>query len=179
MQQLKGSKTEKNLWSAFSGEAMARSRYHFYAEVARREGYEQLGDVFDITASNEKAHAKLWLEQLDGIGTTEENLVAAAGGEKYEWSEMYKQFASDAKEEGFTKFAKMFEMVASVEKDHEERYNTLIENLKKGMVFKKDNMVMWICRNCGYVHVAQEAPQMCPLCQKPRSYFEIRDKIIK
>ncbi len=176
MKELKGTKTEQNLWSAFSGESMARNRYHYYAEKARQEGYEQIGDVFDITASNEKAHAKLWLDQLDGIGTTEENLVAAAGGEKYEWSEMYKQFAKEAKEEGFDQLATLFEMVGAVEKDHEERYNTLVENLKKGLVFKRDNIVIWICRNCGHIHVAEEAPQMCPVCRKPRSYFEIKQQ---
>lgn len=176
MKELKGTKTEQNLWSAFSGESMARNRYNYYAEKARQEGYEQIGGIFDLTAANEKAHAELWLKQLDGIGTTEENLVAAAGGEKYEWSEMYKQFAQEAKEEGFDQLATLFEMVGAVEKEHEERYNTLVENLKKGIVFKRDKIVIWICRYCGHIHIAEEAPQVCPVCRSPRSFFEIKQE---
>lgn len=176
MKELKGSKTERNLWEAFGGESKARNRYNYYADVARREGYEQIGDIFDVTAANEKAHAKLWLKELGEIRSTEENLKTAAAGEHQEWTDMYKQFAEEAREEGFDRLATLFEMVGAVEKEHEERYNTLIENLKQGIVFERDETVIWLCRNCGYIHIAKEAPKTCPICRKPQSYFEIKSK---
>lgn len=176
MKELKGSKTERNLWEAFGGESKARNRYNYYAKVARKEGYEQIGDIFDVTAANEMAHAKLWLKELGEIRSTEENLKTAAAGEHQEWTDMYKQFADEAREEGFDRLASLFEMVGAVEKEHEERYNTLIENLKQGIVFERDDTVIWLCRNCGYIHIAKDAPKTCPICRKPQSYFEIKAK---
>ena len=160
--ELKGSKTEANLWIAFAGESQARNKYDYYASKAKKEGYEQIAALFQETALNEKEHAKLWFKALGGIGNTAENLVAAAAGEHEEWSEMYAGMARTAEEEGFLELAAQFEGVAKIEKAHEERYLKLLENLKNGEVFKKDGKVLWFCRNCGHVELAVEAPAVCP-----------------
>ena len=172
--ELKGSKTEANLWTAFAGESQARNKYDYYASKARKEGFEQIAAIFEETALNEKEHAKLWFKALDGIGSTDENLVAAAAGENYEWTNMYAEMARTAEEEGFLALAAQFEGVAKIEKTHEERYLKLLDNLKKGEVFKKGEKVMWFCRNCGHVEIAENAPQVCPVCNHPRSYFQIK-----
>jgi len=170
---LKGSKTEKNLWTAFEGESKARNKYTFYASVAKKEGYEQIADIFSITADNEKEHAKLWFKFLGGIGDTAANLKDAAAGENYEWSQMYKEFEKEAREEGFEEIANHFKKVAEVEAEHEKRYLALLKNVENGTVFKKDEVVKWRCRNCGYVHVGKEAPAVCPACAHPQKYFEL------
>ena len=172
--ELKGSKTEANLWKAFAGESQARNKYDYYASKAKKEGYEQIAALFQETALNEKEHAKLWFKALDGIGTTAENLVAAAAGENEEWTSMYAEMARTAEEEGFLELAAQFEGVARIEKAHEERYLKLLENLKNGEVFKKGNKVLWFCRNCGHVELAVEAPAGCPVCHHPQSYFQIK-----
>ena len=172
--ELKGSKTEANLWIAFAGESQARNKYDYYASKAKKEGYEQIAALFQETALNEKEHAKLWFKALGGIGNTAENLVAAAAGEHEEWSEMYAGMARTAEEEGFLELAAQFEGVAKIEKAHEERYLKLLENLKNGEVFKKDGKVLWFCRNCGHVELAVEAPAVCPVCRHPQSYFQIK-----
>ncbi len=176
MAELKGSKTEANLLAAFSGESQARNKYSYYASKAKKEGYEQIAAIFTETADNEKEHAKLWFKQLHGgdVPDTITNLKDAASGENYEWTEMYAEFAKVAKEEGFDEIAAMFEGVGAVEKEHEERYLALLKNVEEGKVFKKDQVVMWKCRNCGHIHVGNEAPQVCPVCAHPRSYFEVR-----
>lgn len=176
MANLKGSKTEANLLTAFSGESQARNKYTYFASQAKKEGYEQIADIFLETAENEKEHAKLWFKQLNGgaVPKTAENLKAAAEGENYEWTTMYADFAKIAKEEGFDEIAKAFEGVADVEKLHEERYLALLKNVESGMVFKKDKVAVWKCRNCGYVHVGEEAPTVCPVCKHPQSYFELK-----
>ncbi|WP_039766702.1 rubrerythrin [Caldicellulosiruptor sp. F32] len=174
MKDLKGTQTEKNLWAAFAGESQARNKYTYFASQARKEGYEQIAAIFEETAENEKEHAKLFFKFLNGIGNTAENLKAAAEGEHYEWSEMYKEFARVAREEGFDEIATAFEFVAKVEEKHEERYRKLLENVENGKVFVKDDVVVWKCRNCGYVHVGKEAPKVCPTCKHPQSFFEIR-----
>ena len=174
--ELKGSKTEKNLQAAFAGESQARNKYTYFASKAKKEGYNQISNIFLETANNEKEHAKIWFKLLNGIGNTEENLIAAAAGEKYEWTEMYKVFAEEAKEEGFDNIAALFEMVAKIEKEHHERYETLLKNIREGKVFKKDNVVIWQCANCGHIHVALEAPAVCPVCSHPQSYFQIEAK---
>lgn len=171
--QLKGSRTEKNLWAAFAGESQARNRYTFFASVARREGYEQIAAVFEETASNEKEHAKRILKFLGGIGSTEENLLAGVNGENHEWTSMYPEFARVAEEEGFEEIARFFLKVAEVEKEHERRYRALLENLKSGQVFKKEAPVRWRCRNCGYVHSGNAAPETCPVCAHPQAFFEL------
>lgn len=172
---LKGTKTEKNLLEAFAGESMARNNYTYFASQAKKEGYEQISDIFLKTADNEKAHAKIWYKLINnGIGTTLENLAAAANGENYEWTDMYKKFAQEAREEGFDQIATLFEGVGKVEKDHEERYRKLYDNVKNGEVFKKKTKTIWICRNCGHVHDAEEAPLKCPVCDHPQSYFQIK-----
>ena len=171
--ELKGSQTEKNLMEAFAGESQARNKYTYFASKARKEGYNQIASLFEETANNEKEHAKLWFKALEGgeIKTTEENLLAAAEGENYEWTDMYAGFAKTAREEGFTQLAAQFEMVAKIEKRHEERYRKLLENVKKGEVFQKGSIVMWECGNCGHIHVAEKAPELCPVCRHPKAYF--------
>lgn len=176
--ELKGSKTEKNLMEAFAGESQARNKYTYFASKAKKEGYEQIADIFTETANNEKEHAKMWFKLLNGgeIGTTKENLKAAAAGENYEWTDMYADFAKTAREEGFDHIAYLFEEVAKIEKEHEERYMTLLGNVENDLVFKKGEETVWICRNCGHVYVGEEAPKVCPVCSHPQSYFEKRAK---
>ena len=175
MKSLKGTKTEKNLMKAFAGESQARNKYTYYASQAKKDGYEQIAEIFTETADNEKEHAKLWFKYLNGgaIPTTEENLLDAAAGEHGEWTSMYKKMAKDAREEGFTELAYKFEAVAAIEKRHEERYNRLSQLLKEKKVFKKSEKKMWICRNCGHVYVGESAPEVCPVCNHPKAYFEI------
>ena len=175
MKELKGTKTEKNLMEAFAGESQARNKYTYYASVAKKEGYEQIAAVFEETASNEKEHAKMWFKELHGgsVPGTIENLIDAAKGENGEWTEMYKRMAEEAREEGFIEIAEKFEGVAAIEKRHEERYNKLLENVKKNTVFKKTEEKVWICRNCGHIYVGKEAPKVCPVCNHPQAYFEL------
>ena len=172
--ELKGSKTEANLWKAFAGESMARNKYDYFASKAKKEGYEQFAAIFQETSGNEKEHAKLWFKELGGIGDTPANLKAAAAGEKEEWTQMYREMAETAKEEGFEKLAFLFEGVGKIEKEHEERYLTLLKNLEEGVVFKRGDEYMWECRNCGHIHIGKEAPEVCPVCAHPRAYFELR-----
>lgn len=172
--ELKGSKTEKNLMAAFSGESEARNKYTYFASKAKKEGYEQIAALFLETAENEKEHAKLWFKALNGINDTATNLLAAAEGEHYEWTDMYEQFAKDAEEEGFAGLAKQFRGVGQVEKHHEERYRELLDNVKNNNVFLKPGEIVWECRNCGHLHVGTEAPAVCPVCNHPQSYFEER-----
>ena len=172
--ELKGSKTEANLRIAFSGESEARNKYTYFASTAKKEGYEQIAALFQETADNEKEHAKLWFKALGGLGNTAQNLESAAGGEHYEWEEMYAEMAKTAEEEGFLDLAAQFEGVAKIEKTHEERYLKLLENLKNGEVFKKGEKVMWFCRNCGHVEIAESAPAVCPVCKHPQAYFQIK-----
>lgn len=172
---LKGSRTEKNLLEAFVGESMARNKYTFYASKAKKEGYEQIASLFLETADNEKEHAKLWFKALhDGMPSTLENLLDAANGENFEWTDMYARMAKEAREEGFEELAILFEGVGKIEKEHEERYRQLIKNLEEGKVFEKNGIVIWKCRNCGHIHVGKEAPQICPVCKHPQAYFEIK-----
>lgn len=174
---LKGSKTEANLLAAFAGESQARNKYTFYASKAKKEGYVQIGNLFQETADNEKEHAKIWFKQLhDGMPDTIANLKDAAAGENYEWTEMYAEFAKVAKEEGFDHIAYLFEEVGKVEKEHEERYRALLENVEGGTVFVKDEIVIWQCSNCGHIHVGTSAPDVCPVCDHPQSYFQIQAK---
>lgn len=173
MKDLTGSKTEKNLQAAFAGESQARNKYTYFASAAKKEGYEQIAAIFQETADNEKEHAKIWFKYLNGIGDTAANLKAAAAGENYEWTSMYKGFAEDAREEGFTELAALFEMVANIEKTHDERYQALLKNLDDGKVFLKDGSVIWRCRNCGHIHVGKNAPEVCPVCKHPKAYFEL------
>ena len=174
--ELKGSQTEKNLMAAFSGESEARNKYTYFASKARKEGYEQIAAIFEETALNEKEHAKIWFKLLnDGeIPSTLENLNAAAAGENFEWTDMYDGFAKTAREEGFDRIAYLFEAVGQIEKEHEARYKKLIENLQDGLVFSKDGDKIWKCRNCGHIVVGKEAPAVCPVCNHPQSYFEIK-----
>ena len=169
--ELKGSKTEKNLQIAFAGESQARNKYTYFASKAKKDGYVQIANIFEETANNEKEHAKLWFKALGGIGDTSENLLAAAEGENYEWTEMYKEFAKVAREEGFDKIAAQFEGVALIEKRHEERYRKLLANIKSGLVFSKDGDTIWECANCGHIHIGKEAPLECPVCAHPQAYF--------
>ena len=171
--ELKGSKTEKNLQIAFAGESQARNKYTYFASKAKKDGYVQIANIFEETANNEKEHAKLWFKALGGIGDTSENLLAAAEGENYEWTEMYKEFAKVAREEGFDKIAAQFEGVALIEKRHEERYRKLLANIKGGLVFSKDGDTIWECANCGHIHIGKDAPQVCPVCAHPQAYFFI------
>jgi rubrerythrin len=173
MPELKGSRTEANLLAAFAGESQARNKYDYFASKARKEGYEQIAAFFEETAGNEKEHAKLWYKLAHGIGSTEENLVTAAEGENYEWTEMYKEFAKVADEEGFTEIARLFRGVAAIEKHHEERYRALLDNVKQEKVFKKDAEMLWICRNCGHIYTGREAPNTCPVCDHPKAYFQL------
>lgn len=172
--ELKGSKTEKNLMEAFAGESQARNKYTYFASKAKKEGYEQIAAIFEETANNEKEHAKMWFKLLNGgeIKSTKENLKAAAEGENFEWTDMYKEFAKTAKEEGFDDIAFLFEEVAKIEKHHEERYLKLLGNINDNLVFSKNEEVVWICRNCGHVYVGKDAPKVCPVCNHPQSYFE-------
>ena len=172
--ELKGSKTEKNLATAFAGESQARNKYTYFASVARKEGYEQIAAIFEQTANNEKEHAKLWFKALGELGTTAENLLAAAEGENYEWTDMYDQFAREAEEEGFTRLAYQFRAVAAIEKSHEERYRALLSNVEMQQVFEKAEETMCECRNCGHLVIGKKAPEVCPVCAHPKSYFEVR-----
>ncbi len=172
--ELKGSKTEANLWEAFAGESKACLKYLYYASKARKEGYEQIAAFFEETAGNEKEHAKLWFKALDGIQTTAENLIDAAEGEHEEWTEMYKRMSETAREEGFHSLADAFAAVGKVEKSHEERYMKLAENMEEGVVFKRSNIRVWYCRNCGHLEYGLEAPEVCPVCAHPKAYFEIK-----
>ena len=174
--ELKGSKTEANLWKAFAGESMARNKYTYFASKAKKEGYEQIAALFLETADNEKEHAKLWFKALSGIGDTAANLKAAAAGENEEWTAMYKEMAETAREEGFQELAALFEGVGKIEKEHEERYLALLKNLDEGMVFQKGDVFIWKCRNCGHIHVGKEAPKVCPVCAHPQAYFELQAK---
>ncbi len=170
--ELKNSQTWDNLQAAFAGESMARNKYTYYASKAKKEGYNQISDIFTETANNEKEHAKIWFKLLDGIGDTKENLKQAAAGEHEEWTEMYKGFAETARAEGFSDIAALFEGVARIEKHHDERYTKLLENLEKGIVFEKSEAVVWICKNCGHLHTGKSAPELCPVCAHPKAYFE-------
>ena len=174
--ELKGTKTEKNLWAAFAGESQARNKYTYFASVAKREGYEQIAAIFLKTAENEKEHAKLWFRELGGIGDTAANLEAAAAGENYEWTDMYEQFAREAEEEGFKALAARFRMVGAIEKAHEERYRALLHNVEAQEVFKKSEVKVWECRNCGQIVVGTKAPEICPVCAHPQSFFEVREE---
>ncbi|MCL2116453.1 MAG: rubrerythrin family protein [Methanobrevibacter sp.] len=178
MSDLKGTKTEKNLMEAFAGESQARNKYTYYGSKAKKEGYEQIAAIFLETADNEKEHAKLWFKCLhdDDVPDTITNLEDAADGEHYEWTEMYAQFAKEAKEEGFDKIAYLFEGVAQVEKEHEERYRKLLANVKNNEVFKKEATSTWKCRNCGHIVEKESAPEVCPVCSHPKAYFEVRAK---
>ncbi len=170
---LKGTETEKNLWTAFAGESQARNKYTYFASKAKKEGYEQIAAIFEETANNEKEHAKMWFKLLDGIGSTPENLKAAAEGENYEWTDMYDGFAKTARKEGFEAIAKLFEGVAAIEKHHEDRYRKLLKNVEDKVVFSKDGDAIWQCRNCGHIVVGKEAPAVCPVCAHPQAYFEV------
>ena len=172
--ELKGSRTEKNLMAAFAGESQARNKYTYFASVAKKEGYEQIAAIFQQTADNEKEHAKLWFKALGGIGNTAENLVSAANGENEEWTEMYPEFARVAREEGFVALALQFEAVAKIEKEHEERYRKLLENVETAQVFAKAGITVWVCRNCGHIHISETAPKVCPVCLHPQAYFEVK-----
>ena len=174
--ELKGSKTDQNLMTAFAGESQARNKYTFFASQAKKDGYEQIAAIFQETADNEKEHAKLWFKLLNGgaIGSTEENLKAAAAGENYEWTDMYAEFAKTAKEEGFARIAYLFEEVGKIEKEHEERYLKLLENVKEGKVFEAGEVKIWKCRNCGHIVVGTSAPEVCPVCNHPKAFFEIK-----
>ena len=172
--ELKGSKTEKNLQEAFAGESQARNKYTYFASVAKKEGYEQIAAIFEATANNEKEHAKMWFKELQGIGTTAENLKAAAEGENFEWTDMYERMAKEAEEEGFKAIAIKFRMVGAIEKEHEKRYLALLNNIEMQKVFEKAEETMWECRNCGHLVIGKKAPQVCPVCAHPQSYFEVR-----
>jgi rubrerythrin len=174
--ELKGSKTEQNLLAAFAGESQARNKYTYFASKAKKDGYEQIAAIFEETANNEKEHAKMWFKELNGgaVPSTIENLKAAADGENYEWTDMYETFAKEAEEEGFTELAVKFRQVAAIEKHHEERYRKLLKNIEDEVVFSKDEDKIWICRNCGHVVIGKKAPDVCPVCAHPQSFFEIK-----
>ena len=174
MAELKGSKTEKNLWEAFAGESQARNKYSYFASKAKKEGYVQIANLFEETANNEKEHAKMWFKLLNGIGTTAENLKAAAEGENYEWTDMYDTFVKEAEEEGFDDIARLFRGVAAIEKEHEERYRKLLANVEGGLVFSRDGEMIWQCGNCGHICVGKTAPNVCPVCAHPQAYFQIK-----
>ncbi len=176
MENIKGTKTEANLAAAFAGESQARNKYTYYASAARKEGYVQIAKFFEETAGNEKEHAKIWFKLLnDGaVPATDQNLKDAAAGEHYEWTEMYAQFAKEAREEGFERIAALFEAVGKIEKEHEERYNKLLQNLEQGKVFARGDEMMWICSNCGHIHFGKSAPEVCPVCAHPQAYFELK-----
>ena len=172
---LKGTKTAENLATAFAGESQARNKYTYFASVAKKEGYEQIAAIFLKTAENEKEHAKMWFKELAGIGNTSENLAAAAAGENYEWTDMYADFAKTAEEEGFDELARKFRLVAAIEKHHEERYRALLGNIETATVFEKSEVKIWECRNCGHIVIGTKAPEVCPTCNHPQSYFEISE----
>ncbi|MEE1119740.1 MAG: rubrerythrin family protein [Bacteroidales bacterium] len=174
--ELKGSKTEKNLMAAFAGESQAHTKYLYYASKAKKDGYVQMANLFEETALNEKEHAKIWFKLLHegDVPDTMTNLKDAANGENYEWTDMYANFAKEAQEEGFTRIAKLFEMVAKIEKEHEERYRKLLKNIEDGVVFSKENDAVWQCANCGHIVIGKKAPQICPVCEHPQSYFQVR-----
>ncbi len=176
MENIKGTKTEANLQAAFAGESQARNKYTYFASKARKEGYNQIADIFEETALNEKEHAKLWFKLLNGgeIGDTASNLEAAAEGENYEWTDMYAKFAATAKEEGFPRIAALFELVGAIEKTHEERYRKLLQNVKDGIVFSRDGEKIWQCANCGHIVIGKQAPAVCPVCAHPQSFFQIK-----
>lgn len=172
--ELKGSKTEKNLMEAFAGESQARNKYTYFASVAKKEGYEQIAALFLETAENEKEHAKIHFKYLNGISDTKANLAAAAAGENYEWTDMYDRMAKEADEEGFTEIAAKFRRIGAIEKEHEARFRRLLENVENGEVFKRGSITIWKCRNCGHIVVGTEAPKVCPVCNHPQSYFEVK-----
>ncbi len=174
MKELKVTQTEQNLHAAFAGESQARNKYTYFASVAKKEGYNQIAAIFEETAANEKEHAKMWFKLLSGIGDTTANLKAAAEGENYEWTDMYPEFARVAREEGFDAIATMFERVAEVEKEHEERYKKLLANVEGGKVFIREDVVMWQCTNCGAIVIGKEAPELCPVCAHPKAFFQIK-----
>ena len=176
MKDLKGTKTEKNLQEAFAGESMARNKYSYWASKAKKDGFVQIAAIFEETANNEKEHAKMWFKLLEGgaIKSTPENLEAAAAGENYEWTDMYARMAQEAREEGFNEIAAKFELVAKVEAEHEARYRKLLDNVKKERVFSKDNDVIWKCSNCGHIVIGKKAPQVCPVCDHPQAYFQVK-----
>ena len=176
MSKYSGTKTEKNLMEAFAGESQARNKYTYFASTAKKEGYEQISALFLKTADNEKEHAKMWFKELEGIGNTAQNLAAAADGENFEWTDMYEGFAKTAEEEGFTELAEKFRMVGAIEKEHEERYRALLKNVETAAVFEKSEVKVWECRNCGHICVGTKAPDVCPVCGHPQSYFEINAK---
>jgi len=173
---LKGTKTEKNLQEAFAGESMARNKYTYFASKAKKEGYVQIAAIFEETAGNEKEHAKMWFKYLNGgaVGSTTENLAAAANGENFEWTDMYDRMAREAREEGFEEIAKKFEMVGAIEKEHEERYRKLLKNIEDKKVFSKDGDTIWQCANCGHIVIGKEAPEVCPVCDHPQAYFQVK-----
>ena len=171
-----GTKTEKNLWEAFAGESQARNKYTYFASTAKKEGYEQISAIFLKTAENEKEHAKLWFKELGELGSTADNLLHAAEGENYEWTDMYERFARDAEEEGFPELAAKFRGVAAIEKAHEDRYRALLTNVETAQVFEKSSVKVWECRNCGHLVVGTKAPDVCPVCSHPQSYFEVREE---
>jgi len=175
MSKYAGTQTEKNLQAAFAGESQARNKYTYFASKAKKEGYEQIAALFLKTADNEKEHAKMWFKELEGIGTTAQNLAAAADGENYEWTDMYDEFAKTAEAEGFDKLAQKFRMVGEIEKTHEERYRALLHNVETAQVFEKSEVKVWECRNCGHVVIGTKAPEVCPVCDHPQSYFELRE----
>ena len=174
--ELKGSKTEKNLMAAFAGESQARNKYTYFASKAKKDGYVQISQIFEETANNEKEHAKIWYKLLNGgsISSTEENLLMAAEGEKYEWTDMYQNFAQEAKDEGFDEISELFKEVAKIEKEHEERYRKLLSSVKESKVFSRSGEIAWICTNCGHIHYGTKAPEVCPVCNHPQAYFEER-----
>ena len=174
MKDLKGTKTEKNLWEAFAGESQARNTYTYFASKAKKDGYVQIAKIFEETAANEKEHAEIWFKLLNGIGSTAENLKSAAEGENYEWTDMYDQMAKDAREEGFDHIAFLFDEVGKIEKEHEERYRKLLANVEGGLVFSRDGDMIWQCSNCGHIHVGKQAPEVCPVCVHPKAYFQIK-----
>lgn len=176
MNKYKGTKTEQNLLAAFAGESQARNKYTYFASVAKKEGYEQISSIFLKTADNEKEHAKLWFKELNGIGDTKDNLTAAADGENFEWTDMYENFAKTAEQEGFADLAKKFRLVAAIEKRHEQRYRELLKNVETNEVFKKSQIKIWECRNCGHIEISTQAPEVCPTCNHPQSYFEISEQ---
>ena len=171
---LKGSRTESNLWKAFAGESEARNKYTYFASKAKKDGFVQISKLFEETANNEKEHAKIWFKLLGGIGTTEENLLSAAEGENYEWTDMYAEFAKVAREEGFDDIASLFEGVAQIEKEHEERYRKLLANIEGGLVFSREGDMIWECSNCGHIHIGKEAPEVCPVCAHPKAHFQLK-----
>lgn len=174
MKSLKGTQTEKNLQTAFAGESEARNKYTYFAGVARKEGYQQIAALFEETAANEKEHAAIWFKALGGIGSTEENLKAAASGENYEWTDMYARFAAEAREEGFNTIAALFDLVGKIEAEHEARYRKLLANIQGELVFSRDGDMMWQCINCGHIVIGKKAPELCPVCKHPKSFFQIK-----